>query len=67
MLRNLLGTRRGFWLVLALEALFLFIGLPRLLKGTTAVIYLATFWSIATLLYFSNYPFRRWLARSHRR
>ena len=64
MLRKLLGTRRGFWVVLALEVFLLFFALPHVLKGAGGVVYFAAFWATATLLYFSNYRLWRWLQRS---
>ncbi len=61
MLRRFLGTRRGFWVIFALEALLLFFILPRALKGTGGPVYLASFWGIATLLYLGNHRVWRWL------
>ncbi|MGH2573819.1 MAG: hypothetical protein ACRDGU_10145 [Actinomycetota bacterium] len=68
-LRKFLATRRGFWVILALEAFLLLLvfplALPPVLKGAAGgVVYLAAFWAIATLLYFSNYRVWRWLQRS---
>jgi hypothetical protein len=62
MVRSFLGTRPGFWVILAMEALFLFTILPRLLR-TADVALRITFRATATLLYFSNYRLRLWLLR----
>ena len=61
MLRRFLGTRGGLRVLLALEAVLMFLALPRVLTGAGGPIYFATFWGTATVLYFSNYRIWRWL------
>ena len=61
MIRRLLATRRGFLLVLALEAVALVVLLPRAHLPVAA--FLGLFWGIATALYLSNFRMWRWLQR----
>ena len=67
MIRRLVASRPGFLLVLVLEVLVLMLALPRLLRGTSAVVFLAAFWGLATAFYFGNYRVRRWLLRRSER
>ena len=60
-IRRLLATRRGFLLVLALEAVVLLVLLPKAHLPVAA--FLGLFWGIATALYLSNFRVSRWLQR----